>query len=147
MNDESTVAKLITEECAALRDMLIEKNRKYGNSAIEPMRIASKASPEEQILVRFDDKLSRLRSSQADDNEDVWSDLIGYGILLRVCRKLKEHKTHPYVGRRVANINGLQGTVESMHKDGVCVRWDDGAPPGVFSTIKSFTDACRFVEP
>lgn len=88
MNDESSVAKLIIEECQALSDMLIEKNRKYGNSAIEPMRIASRASAEEQILVRIDDKLSRLKSMQPDETEDVWRDLLGYIVLLRVCRKL-----------------------------------------------------------
>lgn len=85
--NEVSVAELITEECNALRDMLLEKNRKYGNSAIEPLRIASKASPEEQILVRIDDKLSRLKSMQPDETEDVWQDLLGYIVLLRVCMK------------------------------------------------------------
>lgn len=74
-------------ECDAIKNMLMEKNRKYGNSALEPVRVFSKASPTEQILVRLDDKLSRLRSAQGDEDEDVIADLIGYLILLRVARR------------------------------------------------------------
>lgn len=76
-------------ECDAIKTMLMEKNRKYGNSALDPVRVFSRASAEEQILVRIDDKLSRLRSMQNDDTEDVVMDLIGYLILLRVARQKK----------------------------------------------------------
>lgn len=64
-------------------DMLIEKNRLYGNSALEPVRIFSRATPTEQLLVRIDDKLSRMRNQQSNDNEDTISDLIGYLVLLK----------------------------------------------------------------
>ena len=66
---------------ASIRDMLLEKNRKYGNSALEPIRVFSKAEPLEQIAVRMDDKLSRIKSAQGDDLEDAKLDLIGYLIL------------------------------------------------------------------
>ena len=66
--------------------MLIEKNRKYGDSALEPKRVFSKASAEEQILVRLDDKLSRVANAQEDEDEDVIRDIIGYLILLRIIR-------------------------------------------------------------
>lgn len=79
----------IVEECDALKEMLLDKNRKYGNSALVPIRIFSKASPVEQILVRLDDKLSRLRAAQGDDAEDVLGDLLGYLILLRVARRME----------------------------------------------------------
>lgn len=82
------VPGLIAEECYALRDMLIEKNRAYGNSALDPLRVFSKADPEEQIRVRLDDKLSRLARGSAA-GEDVELDLPGYLILLRVARRLK----------------------------------------------------------
>jgi hypothetical protein len=68
-------------------DMLLEKNRKYGNSAISPLRIFSSAAPVEQINVRIDDKLSRLRSAQDDDMEDAELDLLGYLILKRVATR------------------------------------------------------------
>lgn len=67
--------------------MLIEKNRKYGNSALKPQRIFSKASAVEQIKVRIDDKLSRMKNQQNDEDEDVISDLIGYLILLKIAEE------------------------------------------------------------
>lgn len=76
--------RMITEECDRIKALLLEKNRKYGNSAIEPVRIFSKASPIEQINVRLDDKLSRKISGQADEDEDIDFDIIGYLILKRV---------------------------------------------------------------
>ena len=70
--------------------MLLEKNRKYGDSALNPKRIFSKASPMEQINVRIDDKLSRICSNQFDDKEDAVFDLLGYLILRRIIqRRLK----------------------------------------------------------
>lgn len=77
--------KQIHEACDQLRDFLIEKNKSYGDSALNPVRIMSKSSPIEQILVRIDDKLSRLaRGNNA--GEDVEWDLFGYFALLRVAR-------------------------------------------------------------
>jgi len=76
----------IREECLLIRGMLLEKNRKYGDSAIDPVRIFSSADPVAQIDVRIDDKLSRIRSAQDDDTEDAELDLIGYLILKRVAR-------------------------------------------------------------
>lgn len=66
-----------------LSTMLLEKNRKYGNSALNPIRVFSKAEPREQILVRMDDKLSRIRTAAPGDEEDAISDLIGYLLLMR----------------------------------------------------------------
>jgi len=76
-------ATLISEECDAIKAMLLEKNAAYGNSALDPLRIFSKASPLESIRVRIDDKLSRL-SRGSDVGEDTILDLIGYLILLRI---------------------------------------------------------------
>ena len=67
--------------------LLIEKNRKYGDSALNPARIFSKASNIEQLKVRLDDKLSRIKNAQDDEDEDVIADLIGYLVLLTVARE------------------------------------------------------------
>jgi len=72
--------------CSALAEMLVDKNRKYGDSALNPVRIASKSSPIEQILVRIDDKLCRWKNRQSDEDEDIESDLLGYLVLLRIAR-------------------------------------------------------------
>jgi hypothetical protein len=81
--------ELISQECAAIERMLLDKNRRYGNSALSPVRIFSKADTLEQINVRIDDKLSRIRSAQDDDTEDAELDLIGYLILKRVAQRSK----------------------------------------------------------
>ena len=73
----------ITNELA---EMLISKNAKYGNSALEPKRIFSKASPVEQILVRLDDKLSRLANDAENEDEDIVADLLGYLVLLKIAK-------------------------------------------------------------
>jgi len=41
------VAKLIEKECDAVKAMLLAKNKAYGNSALEPLRVFSKASVDE----------------------------------------------------------------------------------------------------
>jgi hypothetical protein len=70
--------------CDEIKELLLAKNRKYGDSALNPVRVFSKASPLEQIKVRLDDKISRLQSAQNDEDEDVITDLIGYLILLKI---------------------------------------------------------------
>lgn len=73
--------------CDEIKTMLLDKNMKYGDSAINPVRILSNASPVEQILVRIDDKLNRIKQgvNGIHDDEDVINDLIGYFILLKIC--------------------------------------------------------------
>lgn len=75
----------IAAECDAVKAMLLEKNAAYGDSALNPVRVFSQASPVEQLLVRIDDKLSRLARGSAA-GEDVIMDLIGYLVLLRIAR-------------------------------------------------------------
>lgn len=81
----SPACKAAVEHLARIARMLLEKNRKYGDSAANPSRIFSKASPTEQILVRIDDKLSRISTSgyRPSKDEDTADDLIGYLALLK----------------------------------------------------------------
>lgn len=84
------VQGLIREECDGIKKLLLEKNAKYGNSAVQPKRIFSKQNSIEQIKVRIDDKLSRIQNMGLDDfsDEDTVKDLIGYLILLKVSQKV-----------------------------------------------------------
>lgn len=86
------VQSMIQTVCREVEELLIEKNRKYGNSALEPVRLFSKADPVEAIKVRIDDKLSRLRNEQNDEDEDVVKDLMGYLVLLQVAKRMKGAK-------------------------------------------------------
>ena len=81
----------IVHVCEDLKDMLLAKNKKYGNSALEPKRIFSQSSSIEQLMVRIDDKLSRIATTKAlgGPDEDTLSDLIGYLILLKVAAREK----------------------------------------------------------
>src|SRR4051795_4239683 len=83
------VQREIASVCDDLKEFLIAKNDQYGNSAIDPVRIFSKASTEEQLRVRIDDKISRLvrgnDSLEADD--DIVDDLIGYFIMWKVASR------------------------------------------------------------
>lgn len=85
-NNEKFLIDLL-EEMDRIKAMLLEKNRKYGDSALNPVRIFSKASPIEQIKDRIDDKLSRISNQQGDEDEDPTRDLIGYLFLLLIAEK------------------------------------------------------------
>jgi hypothetical protein len=79
----------ILEVCLDLAVFLMKKNAAYGNSALQPLRIMSKASAEEQIRVRMDDKLNRMVQGKAD-SEDPAQDFVGYWVLLRVLKILEQ---------------------------------------------------------
>jgi hypothetical protein len=84
-NSQLEIAKV----CDEIKDLLLSKNEKYGDSALQPARIFSKSTPVEQILVRIDDKLSRIQKGAGllASDEDVVSDLIGYLVLLKIALK------------------------------------------------------------
>ena len=79
----------ISEIIDKIESTLLMKNLEYGNSALEPLRIFSNASPIEQINVRLDDKLSRmLNDCEKTIKEDTVFDFIGYLILKMIAEKI-----------------------------------------------------------
>ena len=91
-HEKNETVLLIAAICDDIRDLLLKNNLAYGNSALDPIRIFSKANAQEQILVRIDDKLNRIKQGNdiLKEDEDVIQDLIGYLILLKVWKKLNE---------------------------------------------------------
>lgn len=85
-----SVASDIRSVCREVADMVIDKNSKYGNSALDPVRIFSDADKTEALRVRIDDKLSRLARGTGDNDEDTMLDLIGYLVLLRVAERRQQ---------------------------------------------------------
>jgi len=71
----------IEEVCNNMRDFLIEKNKRYGNSALNPINVFNKASVTTPLLCRIDDKLSRIKNSEQLRPNDIY-DTIGYLFLL-----------------------------------------------------------------
>ncbi len=80
----------IKAECIAIEQLLIKKNKSYGNSVADPIGIFSDLENIEQLNVRIDDKLSRLKYGEVYDNEDTELDLIGYLILKRCVKRRNE---------------------------------------------------------
>lgn len=80
-----TIEEIVARKYREIEELVLSKNVKYGNTALEPMRVFSRALTGEQILVRLDDKLGRLmRGIDAGDGESPIVDLLGYLLLLRV---------------------------------------------------------------
>lgn len=71
----------------SIANLLVKKNAAYGNSALDPVRIFSRAPAREQLLVRIDDKLSRIARGMEVPNEDTVDDLIGYLILYKLSQR------------------------------------------------------------
>ena len=83
----------LEETLVEIKNMLLEKNRKYGDAALNPKRIFSRAGVQEQIKVRLDDKISRLANQQTDEDEDPATDMLGYLILLKIAAKRENKRT------------------------------------------------------
>ena len=84
----------ISAVCNDIKELLLYKNKQYGDSALNPSRIFSKSSAVEQILVRIDDKLNRIKKGAGlvGEDEDVIQDLIGYLVLLKIGLKHQKAK-------------------------------------------------------
>jgi hypothetical protein len=75
--------KIITE-CLEIAEMLIKKNVSYGDSALNPIRLFAQSDSVEQLKVRIDDKLNRIKNSQGYAGDNDIDDLVGYLVLLRI---------------------------------------------------------------
>ena len=76
-----TTAIKIEDVLESLLNLLIAKNKNYGNSALEPLGIFNKSNSTEGIKVRLDDKLMRVKNCSELRKNDV-ADLLGYLTLL-----------------------------------------------------------------
>lgn len=75
----------IHEILGAMTDLLLYKNQKYGDSAINPKKIFYKGDSTNSILIRLDDKIGRVMSNTEEKPRinDV-CDIIGYCTLLLI---------------------------------------------------------------
>ena len=108
MNTEIIIKEVISE----VTDLLIEKNRAYGDSAINPSNIFSNGDALDSLGARIDDKLMRIKNTGiTDETEDTLMDLIGYLVLYKVAmikEKVDEFESEKQIlemGGHV-NING-----------------------------------------
>lgn len=89
-NDGSTIVttfeKNLNSILNSIGKFLKEKNKRYGNSALEPSNMFFKGNSEEGIRIRIDDKLKRIKNSDVLRKNDI-VDLIGYLIILCITKK------------------------------------------------------------
>lgn len=78
----------IISECLDIAEMLIKKNISYGDSALSPIRIFSQADNQEQIKIRIDDKINRIKNGSGFAGDNDIDDMIGYLILLKIAKKI-----------------------------------------------------------
>lgn len=85
--DHAPSGQEIADECLDIMRMLLKKNISYGNSALDPVQVFSQTTAEEQIKIRIDDKINRIKNQQEFESEDTVQDLIGYLVLLKIARE------------------------------------------------------------
>ena len=73
--------------CHEVAQMLIDKNISYGDSALNPIRLFSTADSIEQLKVRIDDKLNRVKNAQGFAGDNDIDDLIGYLVLYKIAKQ------------------------------------------------------------
>ena len=80
----------ISKVAESLATLLLEKNAKYGNSALEPLK-GIKYSAEDGIKIRLTDKLKRVINSDNLRKNDI-VDIMGYLVLLCVLKNWTSFK-------------------------------------------------------
>lgn len=68
-----------------IKNLLLAKNKAYGDSALNPANIFAKGNAIDNLCSRIDDKLMRIKNRGInEETEDTIDDLIGYLILLKI---------------------------------------------------------------
>ena len=108
----------VSEVLIEINDLLISKNKKYGNSALEPLGVFSKLTPEEALFVRIDDKLKRIKNGSLEkDDEDVINDLIGYLVLLKILENSKRNYDELDGSHNWRDIKQKQELIKMMQQE------------------------------
>lgn len=73
----------IIEITDSMKDLLLYKNEKYGDSALSPNNIFYKGDSTNSILIRLDDKIGRIKNNpDSKPRVNDVCDIIGYCVLL-----------------------------------------------------------------
>tara|TARA_R110002020_G_C15846093_1_gene735655 strand:- start:91 stop:402 length:312 start_codon:yes stop_codon:yes gene_type:complete len=78
----------IRKKCDQIRDLLLEKNKSYGNSVFDKGMLFE-VDPMYAIQARINDKLNRIKSKETYMSDNDLMDLTGYLILLQVYKESK----------------------------------------------------------
>lgn len=96
MKREDIMCKCLTDSqnkiinvCDSMKDLLLYKNQKYGDSALNPNNVFYKGDATNSIKIRLDDKIGRIKNCDETRINDV-ADIIGYCVLLLVSLNVKK---------------------------------------------------------
>ena len=81
LSNEDKIKKVLEN----LNKLLQEKNKRYGDSALTPMKLFIKFFASDSILIRLDDILYRVKNSDVLRKNDI-ADIMGYLTLLCVSK-------------------------------------------------------------
>ena len=94
-SDVGKSGQQIIETTNELRNLLLRKNKAYGNSALEPLNVFSNQNAVDSLCARLDDKLSRIKNKGLNDKtEDTLFDLAGYLILLIIAKNEQDKNSN-----------------------------------------------------
>jgi hypothetical protein len=109
-----TTESRIKSKCKKLEKLLLSKNAAYGNSALDPLNVFSKADAVAGIKVRIDDKLKRIQNAGlVDATEDTLQDLAGYLILLMIAKEDASNHIQKRIRQDNTALHSVTTSVES----------------------------------
>jgi len=85
----STGLKII-KVCDDLKELLLAKNKEYGDSVTKPLRVFGSSTALEGLCTRIDDKINRIYQGEEYPGDDTVDDLIGYLILYKIVKDQEE---------------------------------------------------------
>lgn len=104
----------IKSKCKSLENLLLQKNARYGNSALEPLNVFSEAGAVAGIKMRIDDKLKRIKNSGlCDATEDTLQDLAGYLVLLMIAKDNERNDFRERLRQKDSSSHSTTASVEA----------------------------------
>lgn len=107
---ETDFENAVVDFCAEIGQMLIEKNRKYGDSFRNLRKDAAHdlENPRIPLWLHMKEKLSRYMKNHPDDEEDICKDGAGYWILECICSRFDDHGDQLSVNANDTHTNNLK---------------------------------------
>ena len=104
---------------ASIKNVLLEKNKRYGNAALAPINVFYKGDATDSICIRLDDKLSRIKNSRELRKNDLY-DLLGYCILYLISMDKDNDKTFEEKVNRIIEIVKSNYINRNFHEKKYC---------------------------
>lgn len=92
--DETAVKILV--KCDEIKQMLLDKNARYGNSSLAPANYFKDLPRDAKIEARIEDKMARItridKHKHHESYKDAIRDLIGYLVIYLICLEEDEER-------------------------------------------------------